>query len=126
MRCAGFAHEHDFFDQTGSIATWNLAANGVTLAMLAATLADQNIVDRIVLDRTGLDETFDFSVQIAPPQIGPSGTRFNAGLDVMPNDPSGLPSIFTGLNEQLRLRLERTTGSVDVLVIDHVERPSPN
>jgi uncharacterized protein (TIGR03435 family) len=36
------------------------------------------------------------------------------------------PSIITAVQEQLGLRLEATKGPVDVLVIDHVERPTAN
>lgn len=42
-----------------------------------------------------------------------------------PADSNG-PSIFTALQEQLGLKLESTKGSVDLLVIDHIERPSEN
>jgi uncharacterized protein (TIGR03435 family) len=40
-------------------------------------------------------------------------------------DPDG-PSIFLALEQQLGLKLESTKGPVDVLVIDHVERPTPD
>jgi uncharacterized protein (TIGR03435 family) len=41
-------------------------------------------------------------------------------------DDSDRPGLFTAIQQQLGLRLEATRGTVDVLVIDHVERPSEN
>jgi uncharacterized protein (TIGR03435 family) len=66
-----------------------------------------SFVDRPVLDKTGLDG--DFAVK----------------LEWAPRDPDGL-SIFTALEEQLGLKLEPRKGPVEILVIDHVERPSEN
>jgi uncharacterized protein (TIGR03435 family) len=42
-----------------------------------------------------------------------------------PTDSSG-PSLFTALQEQLGLKLKPAKGSVDILAIDHVEKPSEN
>jgi uncharacterized protein (TIGR03435 family) len=43
-----------------------------------------------------------------------------------PADPGARPSIMFALEEQLGLKLESTKGRVEILVIDHVERPSEN
>jgi uncharacterized protein (TIGR03435 family) len=68
------------------------------------------VVGRVVIDRTGLTGTFDFELKWAQDPTA---------------DTTG-PSIFTALQEQLGLKLESTRGPVDVLVIDRVERPSPD
>jgi uncharacterized protein (TIGR03435 family) len=101
-----------------------LAGGGFPLSSLASSLVQT--VERIVVDRTGLSGNFDFYVRWTPERLPPGAPtdrpfRMN-GAEI---DPSG-PSIFTALQEQLGLKLESTRGPVDVLVIDHVERPSPD
>jgi uncharacterized protein (TIGR03435 family) len=41
-------------------------------------------------------------------------------------DPNSPPGLFTAIREQIGLRLDATKAPVDVLVIDHIEKPSPN
>jgi uncharacterized protein (TIGR03435 family) len=76
------------------------------------------------LDQTGLSGTFDFSIDFTPEVNGPPGGMRATQPDFQP-DPTG-PTFLEALKEQLGLRLESTTGPVDVLVIDHVEEPSAN
>jgi uncharacterized protein (TIGR03435 family) len=83
-------------------------------------------LERTVIDRTGIDGTFEMQLTWTPDQM----PRGSAGGDPTKNkgakiDPNG-PSIFTALREQLGLRLQSTKGSVDVLVIDRAERPTDN
>lgn len=91
-----------------------------TLADLAKGISWSQQIDRAVVDRTGLLGVFEITIDYAPslPSAAP-------GADT--NADSSLPSsIFTAIQEQLGLKLESQTGPVDVLVIDHVERPSEN
>ena len=71
-------------------------------------------VDRVVVDRTGLIGFFDFELTWTP-NLQPGATTR-----------SDSPSLFTALEEQLGLKLEPIKGAADVLVIDHIERPTPN
>jgi uncharacterized protein (TIGR03435 family) len=97
------------------------------LTLLASMLAQ--VVQRPVVDRTELAGGFDFDLRWTPDTLParPPGTpadqpfRMN-GVEI---DPNG-PSIFTAVQEQLGLKLEATRGPVDVLVVDHVERPTPD
>ena len=63
-----------------------------------------------VEDRTGLAGRYDFTLQYS----------------YQPSDPESFPSIPTAIQEQLGLKLESAKGAVDVLVIDHIERPTEN
>jgi uncharacterized protein (TIGR03435 family) len=77
--------------------------------------------DRPVLNRTNYTEAFTFSLQWA--DEGSSG-RGAAGDDAQPD--MARPSLFTAVQEQMGLKLVPQKASVEVLVIDHVERPSEN
>jgi uncharacterized protein (TIGR03435 family) len=81
------------------------------------TSALTQVMGRPVLNRTGLTGRFDLDLQwtdlaqlLQPENNAPS--------------PADGPSFPTALQEQLGLKLESTKGPVDVIVIDHVERPS--
>lgn len=92
-----------------------LACFGASMSELAAEFSDLG-VSRVVLDKTGLTGRYDFSLQWTPDD--------SPGDAPLP-DPSG-GSLFTALQEQLGLKLEPQKGPVEVLVIDHVARPSEN
>ena len=70
-------------------------------------------VNQPVVDRTSLEGPLDVEL------------RWSADVTSNPTN-SDTPSIFTALQEQLGLRLESTRGAVEVLVIDSVERPTPD
>jgi uncharacterized protein (TIGR03435 family) len=70
----------------------------------------QHVLDRPVTDKTGLDGFYDLNLEWAP---DPGATA------------SG-PSIFTALREQAGLRLEPRKSPVELLVIDHAEKPQEN
>jgi uncharacterized protein (TIGR03435 family) len=77
-------------------------------------------MQRMVLDRTGLTGAFQFELTFAPEPVANAGNL--QPVDVDPN----LPSLVTALQEQLGLRLESARAQVEVLVIDSVDRPTPD
>ena len=93
-----------------------LTGNGQSMENLVAALGSYGL-SRMVVDRTGLQGAFDFEVRWTPDNA--RGTAGNAQA----ND---APSIFAALEEQLGLRLETQRGPVEFLVIDSVERPTPD
>ena len=91
-------------------------AKGMTVTEFAARVF-RDIMDRPVIDRTGLTGLFDIHLEFS-------------GLEnsLAPSDvaDSAAPSVFTAVQEQLGLKLSPDRGPVEVLVIDHVEKPSAN
>ena len=77
---------------------------------------------RPVYDKTGLTGRYDFTLTFARESAAPAAA-ISSG-DVPP--PSDAPDIMTAIQEQLGLKLVPAKGMMDVLVIDHVERPPLN
>jgi uncharacterized protein (TIGR03435 family) len=88
--------------------------DGITIADFAGRLSSRDL-GRPVIDKTGLTGLFDIHLEFAP-----------ATGAAAPSDDSSGPSIFTAVEEQLGLKLSPDKGPVEVLVINHVERPSEN
>src|SRR5262249_38864329 len=90
------------------------ALKGCTMQDLASLLSSMPPVQRPVMDKTLLAGRFDFVVE--------AGSRAQDIADLKAAM-AQWETLFSDLQEQLGLRLERSTGSVETLVIDHVELP---
>ena len=106
--------------------------HGVTLDHFASGLT--RVLDRPVIDKTGLQGLFDFRVEFSPDQTTPAfmpggiikGQGPTASLPIGDApEPTG-PSYVTAIQEQLGLKLQPAKGPGDFLVIDSIERPSEN
>jgi uncharacterized protein (TIGR03435 family) len=96
---------------------------GGTLSTLADLLG--MALDRPVLDKTGMPGTFEMKLEFSPDDsAAPRPITTDPGVPAART--SDAPGIFQAIQEQLGLRLVPARGPVDVLVIDHVERPSEN
>ena len=85
-----------------------IVGTGTTISELMRRLSAP--LGRAVVDRTGLSGSFDLELQWSPDQTA---------------DAAG-PSLFTAIQEQLGLKLESQRAPVEVLVIDRIERLTPD
>lgn len=114
------------------IGVGNLVGNAVTLSWFSTMLSQR--LDRLIVDRTNLAGRFDIQLHWVPNAgenpFDQGGNRLQSSIIDMSGttvtlDPSG-PSIFSAIQEQLGLKLESAKAPVELLVIDHVEKPSAN
>jgi uncharacterized protein (TIGR03435 family) len=104
------------------IGVGRMNVGGMPMISLARSLS--SLVGRTVVDKTGLTGGYDFELTYAPEGLG--------GLPVPPNGvpphegAPNAPTIFTALQEQLGLKLDPRRATVDVLVIDSIEKPAEN
>ena len=96
-----------------------IIAGGTTMEQLATNLSLR--VERRVMDKTGLFGRFEFNLAFTPDRM-PDGAP-PPGVPAI--DPNG-PGIFTAIQEQLGLKLVPAKAQTDVIVIDSVERPTPD
>jgi uncharacterized protein (TIGR03435 family) len=91
------------------------------MELLANDVALTRLVGRPIIDKIGLTSQFDIHLDFAPDV--PSAVA-SVEITSAPSMPTGV-TLFDALR-QLGLRLEPAKGPVEVLVIDHLERPSEN
>ena len=94
----------------------SFGGDNLTLARIASGLSGPGHLGRPVIDQTGLTGGYDFFLDYLPDQP----------LDQeLPADATG-PSFVEAVKTQLGIKLIRQTAAVDFVIVDHVERPSPN
>ncbi|CAN5540717.1 hypothetical protein BH10ACI4_BH10ACI4_36530 [soil metagenome] len=106
------------------------SAEGVSLGVRNGAIGDFTgflqtlILDRPVVDQTGLKDRFDFTVKFMP-----DDSQFSGHPPTLPASTeatNAFPNLFTALQDQLGLKLESAKTPVEVIAIDHVEKPSEN
>jgi uncharacterized protein (TIGR03435 family) len=111
---------------------FHLVGSAETVSALAGILENQ--LGSPVVDKTGLSGTFDYTLDFSrelvqnlalaglpPPPPPANGAGQLAGAPA-PGDPSEAPSLFTALQEQLGLKLDKKRVPLDVIVVDRAEK----
>ncbi len=93
-------------------------SRNTTMALFAESISGG--AGRPVLDQTGINEKIDFILEWVPEQYAPLLVDGNASPDLQG------PTLQQALREQLGLKLESTKGPIQILIIDHIERPTEN
>lgn len=108
-----------FFGPIGTLHVMNATMQNFT------SLMQSTVLDRPVVDKTGLTGRWDFTLKWTPDesQFTSVGWKVPAPAADGADAP---PPLFTAMQEQLDMKLEAQKTQVPVLVIDHIDHPSPN
>jgi uncharacterized protein (TIGR03435 family) len=113
--------------------TMQMRASQAGVSMTAQAVAMPQLIQffeqevgRIVVDKSGLTGAYDFTLQYMPDAMQTTPGAASGGASPLPAAELGNPSLFTAIQEQLGLKLEAGKLPIDVVVIDHIERPSGN
>ena len=97
----------------------HLGARNVTMPFIANLLSESSRADRPIVDKTGLEGRFDFTIEFAP------GT-LSASPNAPPQPELAGPTVEQALKVQMGVKLQSQKSSITVLKVDHIERPSEN
>jgi len=108
--------------QLGVLTVQNATMNDFTQLMQSAVL------DRPVVDQTGLEGRWDFLLKWTPDesQFGGMGIKVPPPGDAGSDAADAPPPLFTAIQEQIGLKLDAGKAPVKVLVLDRIEKPSEN
>jgi uncharacterized protein (TIGR03435 family) len=111
-----------FFRGLGDLTVVNMTIKEV------ATWLQSSVTDKPAVDPTELSDRYDFTLKWTPDdsqfaQFRGVGAVTPPGAGDNPNAP---PSLYTAMPEQIGLKIEAGKAMDDVIMIDHVEHPSPN
>jgi uncharacterized protein (TIGR03435 family) len=82
-----------------------------------------HMTGRTIVDKTGLTGKYDIRLEYLPDQLHP---EVDAGENLNDTDSEPQVTLFTAIQEQLGLKLTAVKGTRQIIVIDHIERPSGN
>lgn len=93
-----------------------------------ASWMQSGVMDKPVVDHTGLTYKYDFTLKWTPDDSQFAQFRGTSPTIAPPagDNPDAPPSLYTAMPEQVGLKIEAGKAMDDVIVIDHVEQPSPN
>jgi uncharacterized protein (TIGR03435 family) len=106
----------------------NLEWNAVKIDIVRLTMVLSSILGHRVIDNTGYTGAFDLHLEWSrnDTPVAISKPAADGNVSPPPADDNTAPSIFAVLQQQLGLKLEASKGPVEILVIDHLEKPSAN
>ena len=110
-----------FFRALGDLTVRNMTMTGF------ATWMQSGVMDKPVVDQTGLKGRYDFNLKWTPDES--QFAQFRTVGSVVPpptDDPNAPPALYTAIQEQVGLKMGPAKAPDDVIVIDHAEKPSAN
>jgi len=110
------------FRGLGDLIVGNMTMKDFAMGMQSA------VTDKPVVDQTGLTGRYDFTLKWTPDDS--QFAQFRSAVSPQPpaagDNPNAPPSLYTAMPEQIGLKITATKAMDDVIVIDHVEKPSAN